>query len=244
MTRWTKLVFDRVKPRHIIQSFKDPKRALREIKFRFTFTSKSHFTVNVLSLSKPPFEISNELKQTNFLSDLDAQIKRHPASSGRGPMGYEAELLYTCVRLVKPKLIVETGVGSGFSTALMLKALEKNNLGMLYSIDFYKDNESCGWIIPNSLKNRWKLINGLSALHLNPLLNQLRQIDIFVHDSEHSYKNMISEFRTVWPHLKKGGIFMAHDVGRNDAFFDFLREIQFPWWRVRTYKWLAGFKKP
>lgn len=243
MSRWTKDVLRQIRPHHIIQSIKDPKRAFREIKYRYTFISKSRFIVDVLSLSKPLFEVFDELKQINFFSDLKSQITPHPISSGRGPMGDEAELLYICVRLMKPAFVVETGVGAGFSTTLILKALERNNFGMLYSIDFFKDDETCGWIIPNHLKNRWRLIKGSSANHLNPLLSQLGLIDIFIHDSEHSYENMISEFRMVWPHLKKGGIFMAHDVGRNDALFDFLKEIQFPWWRVRTYRWLAGFQK-
>ncbi len=244
MSRWTKDVLRQVRPHFIIQSIKDPKRAFREIKFRYTFTSKSRFTSDILSLSRSPFEVLDESKQRNFSSSLKSQITRSSISSGRGPMGDEAELLYICVRLMKPAFVVETGVGAGFSTACILKALKRNNFGMLYSIDLFKDDETCGWIIPNQLKKRWRLIKGSSANHLNPLLSQLGLIDIFIHDSDHSYENMISEFRRVWPHLKKGGIFMAHDVGRNDALFDFLKEIQFPWWRVRTYKWLAGFQKP
>lgn len=244
MSRWTKEVLRQIKPNHIIQSIKDPKRAFREIKFRYTFTSKSRFTSDILSLSRPPFEVLDELKQINFFSDLKPHTNRHIISSGRGPMGDEAELLYICVRLIKPAFVVETGVGAGYSTAHILKALKRNNFGMLYSIDFFEDNETCGWIIPDHLKNRWRLIKGSSGDHLNPLLSQLGLIDIFIHDSEHSYENMISEFRTVWHHLKKGGIFIAHDVGRNDALFDFLKEIQLPWWRLRTYRWLAGFQKP
>lgn len=140
-------------------------------------------------------------------------------------------------------LVVETGVGAGLSTAYILKALEKNNHGQLYSIDFYKDDERCGWIIPHHLKKRWKLIKGLSNQVLNSLLSQLVPIDAFIHDSDHSYENMMMEFRTVWPHLKNGGVFMAHDVGRNDALFDFLKEVQLSWRSVRTYNVLAGFQK-
>jgi predicted O-methyltransferase YrrM len=158
-------------------------------------------------------------------------------------MGDEAELLYLCVRTVKPALVVETGVGAGFSTAHILQGLERNNNGKLYSIDFFKEDEKCGWIIPSDLKNRWELIRGLSSQVLNPLLEQLGSIDVFIHDSDHSYENMMAEFRTVWPLLKSGGMLLAHDVGRNDAFFAFCREINCRWWWARTYGVLAGLRK-
>jgi predicted O-methyltransferase YrrM len=158
-------------------------------------------------------------------------------------MGDEAQVLYLCVRLDKPALVVETGVGAGVSTTFILQALKVNNHGKLYSIDFYKDDEQCGWLVPTDLKNRWKLIRGLSKQALNPLLVQLGLIDLFIHDSDHSYENMMAEFRTVWPFLKSGGIFLVHDVGRNDAFFDFCKEVNFSWWRARTYPVLAGIRK-
>ena len=158
-------------------------------------------------------------------------------------MGEGAALLSLCVSLTKPTLVVETGVGAGFSTTFFLQTLKMNNHEKLYSLDFYKDDEPCGWIIPNKLKKRWELIRGLSGQALNPLLEQLGSIDVFIHDSDHSYENMMKEFRTVWPFLKSGGLFLAHDVGRNDALFDFYREVNFSWWKARTYPVLAGIRK-
>jgi len=244
MPRWTKDVFRWIRPHHIIESVKNPKRALREIKYRYTFTSKQRFIADILSLPKGQvLEVFDEVHRSNFLSDLNSRIRDYPPRSGRGAMGDEAELLYVCFRLTRPALVVETGVGAGLSTAYILKALEKNNHGQLYSIDFYEDDEQCGWIIPHYLKKRWKLTKGLSNQVLNPLLSQLGPIDAFIHDSDHSYENMMMEFQVVWPCLKNGGVFMAHDVGRNDALFDFLREAQLPWRSVRTYNVLAGFQK-
>ena len=244
ISRWTWDIFRWIRPHHIIETIRNPKRAIREIKYRYTFTSKIRFAVDILSLPKTlVLDILNELRQSELPSELDYQIKRHPASSGRGPMGDEAELLYLCVRTFKPALIVETGVGAGFSTAYILQGLEKNNHGKLYSIDFFKDDEKCGWIIPTYLKNRWNLIKGLSGEVLEPLLSQLGPIDVFMHDSDHSYENMMTEFRIAWPPLRSGGIFLAHDVGRNDAFFEFCREVNCRWWRARTYGVLAGLRK-
>jgi predicted O-methyltransferase YrrM len=244
MSRWTKDIFRWIRPGHLTAALKNPKRALREIKYRYTFTSKKRFITDILSLSESQVSyIFDELHQSNFSSVIESQVKRNPLSEGRGAMGTEAQVLYGCIRLARPEKVIETGVGAGFSTAHILKALQENNHGTLYSIDYYPEGEKCGWIIPDSLKKRWELIRGLSGEVLYSLLARLGSIDAFLHDSDHSYANMKMEFRFAWPFLKNGGILLAHDVGRNDAFFDFCKEIDLPWWNVRTYRVLAGFRK-
>jgi hypothetical protein len=165
------------------------------------------------------------------------------------------EWLYVLCRTVRPKCVVETGVASGVSTAYILKALDDNGAGRLYSIDLpsreqelwksspdYQsrttpeqrlsltstDLRPTGWLIPEGLKSRWTLQTGLSREKLPRLLNELRQVDVFLHDSEHTYDNMLWEYRTVWPHLAKGGVLLSHDIGWNSAFQDFAREVNNP----------------
>src|SRR3972149_9508157 len=54
-----------------------------------------------------------------------------------GAMNFkESLLIYSLVRLIQPKKLVETGVCNGVSTAFILLALKNNMLGKLYSIDF------------------------------------------------------------------------------------------------------------
>jgi predicted O-methyltransferase YrrM len=53
--------------------------------------------------------------------------------------------------------------------------------------------------------------------------NQLpRSIDMFLHDSSHSYRHMLWEFRQFWPHLRDGGLLVSHDVQMNAAFPEFV----------------------
>ena len=47
-------------------------------------------------------------------------------------------------------------------------------------------------------------------------------IDMFVHDSSHSYRHMLWEFRAFWPRLRDGGLLMSHDVQMNSAFPEFI----------------------
>ena len=146
-------------------------------------------------------------------------------------------ILYALVREIKPTNILETGVSSGCSTACMLLALNKNGKGRLTSIDFpiYRgepipypefgsytpDGLDPGWIIPQHLKNRWRLVIGKSSDLLPSICQSLKSVDLFFHDSAHSYENVIFELDTVWEFIPKGGILVVDDITMNTAFHDF-----------------------
>jgi predicted O-methyltransferase YrrM len=165
-------------------------------------------------------------------SDLNATIKKRIAdqvglplggmtTTGRGPV------LYVICRLLKPKIVVETGVASGVSSTYILHALHKNAEGKLYSIDFPNpgDKLPTGWLVPDNLRDRWRLIFGKSSDKLPTLLNEVTQVDIFLHDSDHSYENMMYEFEIAWPYIRKGGLLLSDDTHMNTSFFDFSTEV-------------------
>ena len=129
-------------------------------------------------------------------------------------------MVYALCRKLNPVTVVETGVSSGVSSAFILCALEENKHGELYSIDLPWGEQS-GWIIPNYLRHRWHLELGSSSEKLPSLLENLGAIDIFLHDSEHSYENMLWEYQTAWVYLKDRGILLSHNVEQNYAFPDF-----------------------
>lgn len=151
-------------------------------------------------------------------------------------------LLYVVCRTLKPKYVVETGVANGLSSYFLLEALEENNSGTLYSVDLpntsYKissgkeDNpilplgKKTGWIVPDRLRHRWSLNFGRSSEILLPLFQNLGQIDVFLHDSEHTYQNMIWEFETAWGFLRDGGVLLSDDITWNNAFTDFHKKVK------------------
>lgn len=152
----------------------------------------------------------------------------------RGGMSEEScMVLYIICRVLRPKAVMETGCGNGFSSASILQALEDNGTGELYSIDLHyregvtvpRDKE-LGWVIPENLKHRWYLVLGESFRVLPSLLKKLQTVDLFLHDSRHTYRTMMKEFTIVWPYLRKGGLLVSHDVTVNDAFLDFCDKVQ------------------
>jgi hypothetical protein len=141
-----------------------------------------------------------------------------------------APTIYVICRLTQPEIVIETGVCAGFSSVFILYALKKNNAGHLYSIDLpnqpgqeISNGKPVGWLVPEELKERWELILGASNEKLFPLLTKLGKIDIFYHDSEHSYNNMWFEFNSAWESLKSGGLLLSDDITENKAFADFCR---------------------
>ena len=148
-------------------------------------------------------------------------------------------LLYLAVRLLAPTQVVETGVWFGFSTSQILQAMADNGKGKLHSVDApnvaydagpYFDAKplpkgmETGFVIPTSLLEGWELVRGYSRDVLSPLLDIIRPIDIFFHDSQHTYENMLFEYRLAWEHLSQGGVLISDDAHLNEAFNDFCRE--------------------
>jgi len=221
--------------------------------------------VNALTTA-PIIEIDQYLQEIvskrDFRSELCEKLtyfedKRFTSGAPLDPLG---AILYTIVRALKPDNIVETGVASGLSSAYILLALEQNGQGRLYSIDLpfeegkiYEDDyhtpewgvvpkgKQSGWVIPGGLRHRWNLILGLSSENLSPLLTQLNSIDIFLHDSEHSYENMMREYQTAYPFIKPGGILLSHDIHYNDAFSNFCHLIRSKY--LALYD-MGGLRKP
>ena len=136
----------------------------------------------------------------------------------------EAISVYILVLHFKPEKVVETGVSDGMSSFFILSALNENNKGNLYSIDFPEVGmprlygKEPGWIVDDNLRKRWTLVYGKTKKKLAPLLNELRHVDIFLHDSEHSYTNMKFEFSTVLRYMKNGSLLLSDDVRSNSAF--------------------------
>lgn len=140
--------------------------------------------------------------------------------------------LYTILRVVKPTKIVETGVGTGYSSSYILEALERNGLGQLTSID--QPNEDVNWHLPEGrepgflvaqeLRHRWKLVLGRTSELLPSILTDLGSLDVFFHDSEHTYDVMKFEYDHAARRLRAGGLLVSDDAMWNTALLDFARE--------------------
>jgi len=138
-------------------------------------------------------------------------------------------MLYYLVRVSKPSEIVETGVWSGKTSWTILHALTDNGKGHLTSIDLGKKQcdgiklptTEIGGFVPETLRKSWTLKLGDAHELLPETLSKLGAIDMFYHDSNHTYEHMTFEFTTALSCLKKGGIICSDDINMNNAWIDF-----------------------
>ena len=75
-----------------------------------------------------------------------------------------------------------------------------------------KTNRLATFFVPRRLHRRWHLCIGDSKHLLPPLLKRLREIDLFHHDSLHTYEHMMWEYETAFPWLSPTGVLSSHDV--------------------------------
>ena len=150
---------------------------------------------------------------------------------------------YALARSLGATAMVETGVLHGLSSAFLLQALIDNDGGgRLISIDYpstFEDGPANqdgfddtlppgmmpGWVVDERRRAPWDLRLGQSRDLLPRALGDLGPLDIFVHDSEHTYETMTYEFETAWPALREGGLLVADNINVNTSFFDFARAV-------------------
>lgn len=118
---------------------------------------------------------------------------------------------------------METGVARGITSRFVLEGLERNGAGRLWSIDLppFRDRElraQIGAAVPAPRRDRWTLIGGSSRRCLPRLLRELGEIELFIHDSLHTERNLCFELDRAWPALTPGGLALADDVHRNCGF--------------------------
>jgi predicted O-methyltransferase YrrM len=143
-----------------------------------------------------------------------AQLAEFPGYRLGSTPTFDLETIYSLVRAMRPSVVVETGVCYGASSAYILEALRDNGHGVLYSIDLGNtpDEPPNDFFVRPSIKHRWRLIIGDSRRELPRLLARLGQIDLFHHDSLHTYEHMMWEYETAFPYLGPDGVLSSHDV--------------------------------
>lgn len=166
--------------------------------------------------------ISNpENFETHILNEI-IDILNQPTSNGYGKISemsdQEKRFLNGIIRQNKPKKILELGVASGGSSAIILNAIKDIDNAKLYSIDYSKKyytdpSKDSGWVVPekfNYLSDKWNLYTGgIGAKFIEEIGGD---IDICLLDTVHSNPGEFIDLLIVLPYIKKGGIIILHDT--------------------------------
>jgi hypothetical protein len=145
-----------------------------------------------------------------------------------GDAGF-VQAIWSLIHHLRPANVVETGVAHGMTSRFILEALETIGAGELWSIDLPPLNPMTRQEVGVAVRqtrvpvDRWTDIASTSRRRLPALLSRLRRIDLFIHDSMHSNRNVMFELECAWRYLSARGVIVVDDIDVSLAFDTFTR---------------------
>jgi predicted O-methyltransferase YrrM len=172
------------------------------------------------AVRKPTAEVLHYIGELDRDVDLRARLSARSREAGRAGIEYGRRLgWYAVIRLLKPELVVETGVDAGLGSAVLLRALERNTeegvAGRLVSVDI---RPHVGQLVDDPLREWWTLETGDSVVFLEGF--GPAQVGMFVQDSAHTHEHETSELEAV-ARLAVPGAVLVSDNAHGTALADF-----------------------
>jgi predicted O-methyltransferase YrrM len=96
-------------------------------------------------------------------------------------------------------------------------------------------------MVPDAYRDRFEVWNGDAKTLLPKLVDKVGSIDLFYHDSDHTYNHMMFEFREAKRKLKSGGLIVGDDVSWNASVWDFADEHGVPSYNFKGAVGVAFF---
>ncbi len=151
-------------------------------------------------------------------------------------------VIYFLTKLVKPKIIFETGVGAGYSTYAFLTAIKENNLGSLFSSDFpyfrlKKPERYIGFLVTEDLKDNWILYDEGDEKNIKDYIHKYNyQFDILHYDSDKTYLGRTIFFKNAKKQINKNTIILMDDIQDNSFFYDYINKEGIKKWKIFKFE--------
>ncbi len=117
---------------------------------------------------------------------------------------------YALVRIMKPGVVIETGVDKGLGAVLLCSALLRNRAegapGRYYGTDIAP---KAGYLLDGIYKEVGQVLYGDSITSLKAFD---KPIDLFINDSDHSAIYELEEYKVVLPKLTPTGILLSDNA--------------------------------
>ncbi len=126
---------------------------------------------------------------------------------------------YALTRILKPKVVVETGVEKGLGSCVLTSALERNTKegfpGYYYGTDI---NPAAGFLLGGKYTQFGKILYGDS---INSLQNLEEKIDLFINDSDHSADYEYDEYITIKDKISSRAVILGDNAHCTTKLMDF-----------------------
>jgi hypothetical protein len=165
-------------------------------------TSRSYIAATVSVALNVPYEVVlryfNELEEDRSLQEHFATVLSTSASRliTDWPIKFGRRAAwYAATRILKPRVVVETGVDKGFGSCLLAAALMRNEAeghpGRYFGTDI---NPHAGFLFTGKYEAYGQTLFGDSIASLAALN---AKVDLFINDSDHSANYEYQEYRTI-----------------------------------------------
>lgn len=126
---------------------------------------------------------------------------------------------YAFVRILKPQVIVETGIDKGLGAVILCAGLLRNKAeghgGEYYGTDI---NPEAGSLLTDQYKTVGQILYGDS---IKSLQSFHKKIDLFINDSDHSASYEYNEYLTIKPMLSDNAIILGDNSHVTDKLSQF-----------------------
>lgn len=200
------------------------------------------FVADLVSVSPAQVEaVFVELESDEAMASHVAGAASHPPFSNFMDKDFRpARRLawYALVRLLKPRVVVETGIDKGMGACIICSALMRNSeegfAGRYLGTDI---NPAAGFLLSGDYKKFGEILYGDS---LESLRGMTKGVDIFINDSDHSSEYEAKEYAAVERILSEDALLLgdnAHSTNellyfarRTGRFFRFFQERPLDHW--------------
>jgi hypothetical protein len=144
---------------------------------------------------------------------------------------------YALARILKPEIIVETGVDKGLGSVLLCSALIRNGRGRYYGTDL---NPKAGYLMQGAYHDVGTILYGDS---IESLQKFGEKIDLFINDSDHSPAYELNEYKTVAKKLSPDAIVLGDNAHSSTVLAEWSEKMgrYFIFWREEPARhWYRG----
>lgn len=126
---------------------------------------------------------------------------------------------YAFVRILKPKIVIETGIDKGLGSCVLASALIKNKEegfeGYYYGTDI---NPKAGYLFDGVYKKFGEILYGDS---IESLKKFDIKIDLFINDSDHSAEYEYNEYLTIQNNISDDAVILGDNSHCSDKLYKF-----------------------
>jgi predicted O-methyltransferase YrrM len=172
---------------------------------------------NLIEVEKYFMELENDKQFSLKLNTKAKKIQRQ--NELLFPIPFARRIVWYClIRITRPGTVVETGTEKGLGSLIIQRAIDMNNYGKLYTLDLDK---YAGSLLDSNDKEKISLLIGDSI----ESISSLKEIDFFIHDSDHSAEHEKKELVAIEGKLSSNAIVLSDNSHVTDELYNWSKKM-------------------